>query len=614
MTSSIEVICLRLLLGLALLTMPVTAGMSLPVQAVSRDSNATKRSKLDLELQRVRRTHPDGLVRVIVKPVAGRHDAVVTKHRAHGDAIISEHTIVDAFSATVDADDLYALEADPDVAGVSADALVTSDATVDQVSDAVAAPLLETLGLDDVANGDGPSGKGVGIAVIDSGLERGSDLAGGEHGEQYDFAGGRRHVAPYDDYGHGTHVAGLISGSGKASEEEPEELAADGKLHSMKVRVFSGVAPKVRIVSLKVLNSAGGGLTSDVIDAIEFAVANRDKLKIDVINLSLGHPIYEPRATDPLVQAVEAAVRSGLIVVASAGNFGRNPEAGVAGYAGITSPGNALSAITVGAVDTKDTASRLDDRVASYSSRGPTWYDAAAKPDVVAPGHRLVAAAALRSSLYSDQPNRRVGPNDSKEKTPRYLMLSGTSMAAAVTSGVVALMLEAHRERFEQPLTPNAVKAMLEFSAIPLPGVDRLTQGAGSVNAAGAVALASSADPSSRSGSWWLTTGVEPSTTIDGTKFIWGQTVVWGNVLVGGSAAYYNLDAWALTVAWGNTVVWGNVVGLGNETDVVWQNRETWANTVVWGNALLDLGTSADGTVDWDSIGPTTVVWGNLMQ
>src|SRR5262249_2805744 len=158
--------------------------------------------------------------------------------------------------------------------------------------------------------------------------------------------------------------AGLIGGSGEGSTGEAEEIAGNGNPRRIKVHVYRGVAPKARIVSLKVLDRHGAGLTSDVIDAIEFAVQNRERLKIDIINLSLGHPIYEPRATDPLVQAVEAAVRAGIVVVASAGNFGKNPATGVAGYAGITSPGNAESAITVGAVDTRDTVSRLDDVVA----------------------------------------------------------------------------------------------------------------------------------------------------------------------------------------------------------------------------------------------------------
>ena len=145
-------------------------------------------------------------------------------------------------------------------------------------------------------------------------------------------------------------------------------IAANGDLFQ---KQFRGVAPKARLIALKVLDQNGAGSTSDVISAVEFATANKDRLGIDIINLSLGHPILESASTDPLVQAVEAAVRTGIVVVASAGNFGLNPETGEPGYAGIVSPGNAPSAITVGAAKTFDTAIRSDDRIAPYSSRGP---------------------------------------------------------------------------------------------------------------------------------------------------------------------------------------------------------------------------------------------------
>ena len=108
--------------------------------------------------------------------------------------------------------------------------------------------------------------------------------------------------APFDDYGHGTHVAGLIGG-----------------LQSLADIEYEGVAPAVQFVGLKVLDKNGGGRTSDVIRAIEFAIANKQKFGIDIINLSLGHPIFEPAATDPLVQAVEKATKAGIIVVASRG-------------------------------------------------------------------------------------------------------------------------------------------------------------------------------------------------------------------------------------------------------------------------------------------------------
>src|SRR4030095_4882651 len=106
---------------------------------------------------------------------------------------------------------------------------------------------------------------------------------------------------------------------------------------------YVGVAPNARLIGLKVLNSQGRGTTDNVVRAIEFAVANKALLGIDVLNLSLGHPIFEPAATDPLVQAVEHASRAGIVVVVSVGNFGLSATTGQSGYAGVASPGNAPS-------------------------------------------------------------------------------------------------------------------------------------------------------------------------------------------------------------------------------------------------------------------------------
>ena len=228
------------------------------------------------------------------------------------------------------------------------------------------------------------------VALIDSGIYP-SSAFDGRIKAFYDFTAGMTIAkAPFDDYGHGTHVAGLIGGLQGAAEIE-----------------YAGVAPSVQFVGLKVLDSTGGGRTSDVIRAIEFAIANKRRFGIDIINLSLGHPIFEPAATDPLVQAVEKASKAGIIVVTSAGNHGVD-EAGQIGFAGITSPGNAPSAITVGAADHRATVTREDDRIAAYSSNGPTWYDGLVKPDVVAPGHFLGSEAAPNSSLFKTYPSLRV--------------------------------------------------------------------------------------------------------------------------------------------------------------------------------------------------------------
>ena len=161
---------------------------------------------------------------------------------------------------------------------------------------------------------------------------------------------------------------------------------------------FSGVAPGAHIVSLRVLDERGQGSTSDVIAAIDWAVANRAAYGLRVINLSLGKPVLESWVDDPLVQAVERASRAGLVVVASAGNWGTLPD-GTRVRDGITSPGNAPSAITVGAIDTMGTAARSDDRVADWSSRGLTAIDGFLKPDVSAPGRRIVSSASAQSTL-----------------------------------------------------------------------------------------------------------------------------------------------------------------------------------------------------------------------
>jgi len=501
-------------------------------------------------------------------------------------------------------EELESLARDSDVDSVSIDADVTSTDAADQTTAPPDSTLVETLGLDDVAF----TGKDIGIAVIDSGLERNHDLDRSRD-EVYDFTASGRKVKAFDDYGHGTHVAGLISGTGELSKTKVLLVQSNGSSKWVDKRLYRGVAPDARIVSLKVLDASGSGQTSHVIEAIEFAIANRKQLGIDIINLSLGHPVYEPPATDPLVRVVEKAAQAGIVVIAAAGNYGVNPQTGGVGYAGITSPGNAPSAITVGALNTRNTVSRLDDEVAAYSSRGPTWYSGGAKPDIVAPGHALISDAAIDGALYKQLATRRVSTSRNKEAP--YLRLSGTSMAAAVTSGVVARMLEAHERRFHRSLPSNAVKAFLEYSAFTVANADALTQGAGALNGAGAVALATSADPSTPSGAWWLADGVEPATSIDGVTLPWSQSILWGTTIVGGTSVYYNLPAWSQSILWGTGNLSGNSILWG--TNVVWDNPSTWASAIVWGHNLLQ---TTDGTsILWGTanhVDPTSILWGTI--
>ena len=514
--------------------------------------------KLDAALQ----TSPPGTVRVIVRTAPGQATKVSDGLRNRGRAVFKQYTLIDAVATQATADDLAALQADPAVVGISIDAVVAGTAVTAPTSDA--STLLSTLRLPLQS----VSGKGVGIAVVDSGITLNGDFSNVSF---YDFTSGVP-SAPYDDFGHGTHVSGLIAGKGSLSQG-----------------TYTGIAPRAKLIEFKTLDVQGCALTSTVIAAIEFAVANKNALGIDIINLSLGHPIFESVQTDPLVLAVEAATRAGIVVVVAAGNVGRSRTTGAPGYAGILSPANAPSAITVGALDTKNTTARSDDAVAAYSSRGPTWYDALAKPDLVAPGQSLIADAAIGSTLYAALPNAQISGNGG---IARYMRLNGTSMAAAVTSGVAALVIEASRNAYGVTPTPAAVKSILMYTALPLGGVDALTQGHGALNASGAVALTIAAGAAG-----WPAAGFDglvtpPTTTIGGETWRWSQAAESSDTVVWGTADGATLPVWAQTVVWGtvsfdgDTVVWGTydsdtvVWGTNDSDTVVWGTNDT----VVWGS------------------------------
>lgn len=570
----------------------VTIGVALLLSAPAPVRRSSAPQKFDRAVLRALTNDHEPSLRVIVRARPGTIAAVRDRMHALGAAILSEHLSISAVAARVPREALSLLSSDPRVTRISSDAVVRTSGTASSLNDNL---LLATLGLLDRE----VDGQGVGVAVVDSGIKFSADLPGNRM-VSYDFTQGGVKTPPGDDYGHGTHVAGLIASLGRLSND-----------------LYQGVAPGVRLVSLKVLDSTGAGYTTDVVRAIEFAIENRATLGIDIINLSLGHPIYEPAAEDPLVQVVERAVAAGIVVVTSSGNFGGDPATHEPAWAGITSPGNAPSAITVGALDIADTVTRRDDTVAWYSSRGPTWYDAYAKPDLVAPGHRMVSDTAPTSELYATYPGGLVTTSAKSTKAARYLRLSGTSMAAAVTSGVVALVLEANRAvPGAGALTPNAVKAILEFTAFPLDAYDLLTQGAGALNGAGAVALAGSIDATAPRGSSWLAGTVSPYTTIDGESLAWGQRIVWGDRVIWGNYVYTNDPAWALRVIWGDTVVWGNRVIWGDT--VVWGSQLTWASRVIWGNTYLGV---TDGTtvvwgdrVIWGNVSAQRVIWGNLAE
>ena len=400
----------------------------------------------------------------------------------------------------------------------------------------------------------GYTGAGVGVALIDSGVFNHPDLKGGAFGGSrvvwnQSFVPGNGSAS--DQYGHGTHIAGLIAGNG-ASSTGPGYT-----------RTFKGIAPGANIINLRVLDQNGAGTDSAVIAAINTAILLKPLFNIRVINLSLGRPVYESYTLDPVCQAVEAAWQNGIVVVVAAGNDGRYLATN--GYGTINSPGNDPYVITVGAMKPMGTPTRNDDVMASYSSKGPSVIDHVVKPDLVAPGNLLVSLEEA-GTLYQAYPGNRVPYSyymsaGSSAPSTNYFTLSGTSMAAGVVSGVVADLLQKSPK-----LTPDQVKARLMKTAWkslpayssttdPTTGItytdqdDIFTVGAGYVDVEAALASTDVAsgrakspnatyDP--KSGNVYLAS--DPSA-------IWGNSAMWGNSAVWGSSQFVT----------SNSAMWGIV-------------------------------------------------------
>jgi serine protease AprX len=324
------------------------------------------------------------------------------------EAIFRHFRLIPATALRVKAGELKALEEDPRVEAIWPDKPVY--ALLDVSVPLIRAPQVWEKGF---------TGRGIKVAVVDTGIDYEHPDFSGRILAYTSFVGGDGK----DDHGHGTHVAGIIAGSGEAS---------GGK--------YRGVAPEALLLSAKVLRADGSGMMSDVMAGIEWAVEQGAK----VINLSLGSP-GPCDGTDALSAMCDAAVKAGVVVCAAAGNDGPSPGT-------VGSPGCAREVITVGASDDSD-------QVAPFSSRGPTA-DGRVKPDILFPGVGIVSCRAGGTSMGN--------PVDDF-----YTSASGTSMATPHASGVAALLLQAYPD-----LSPAQVKARMMDSALNL-NLDPNTQGAG---------------------------------------------------------------------------------------------------------------------------------------
>jgi serine protease AprX len=515
-------------------------------------------------------------VRVIVQYRQVPTSAHYATMRGRGALLHAKLHLINGASFTIPVSALAALEADPEVASVTIDHPLN---VMDDLTNSA-------TGVSAAWNA-GFTGAGIGVAVIDSGINdshpdlKDSSETNSRVVYHQDFTGTATSNASgghYDLYGHGTHVAGIIGGNGYLSGGH-----------------YAGVAPGVNLVDLRALDANGSGTDSTVIAAIQRAIALQSTYNIRVINLSLGRGIPVSYTLDPLCQAVESAWKSGIVVVVAAGNLGRLNINGSNGFGTVTAPGNDPFVLTVGASKSNGSSSALAETKASYSSKGPTTYDHVVKPDIMAPGNDIVSLVAPGTTLAAEYPAQLITGTDGNND---YMKLSGTSMATPAVAGAVALLLQE-----QGTLTPDQVKArlmktatkmnMLSTSAwVPhlsltfIDYYDLFSVGSGLMNVQAAVSnndlapatVGSALSPyvvyNPQTGSVSMVNG---NSTVSGNSVVWGSSVVWGCSVVWGSSIVNGTSVvWGSSLPWNNnalsafSVVWGSSTGTASATSVVW--------------------------------------------
>src|SRR4051794_20055604 len=374
--------------------------------------------------------------------------------RQLGGRITHDLPLIGGFSARVPANDVPLLSRLPGVQGVMP-ALPAHVQSAPGTYNNIPSVFKKVTRGDALANA-GANGQGVTVALIDTGVTSLPDISGALQRitdpiglTQYDCVNLTSEPTCVDSYGHGTFMAGLIAGNGSSS---------NGK--------YVGMAPRAKIISLKIAGASGASDVSTIIAALQWVVQNRAAYNIRALNLSLGTDSSQSYTIDPLDYAVERAWQAGIVVNVAASN--RGPAAGT-----ISKPADDPFVITIGAIDDKGSNGLGDDVLPNFSGRGPTAADGLAKPDVVAPGGHIVSLAAPGAAVTTEFPSTMTAP---------YRRGSGTSMATAVVTGLVAQMISAN-----PTLSPDRVKFMLTRTARPDASTDRMAVGSGIVDGAAAM-------------------------------------------------------------------------------------------------------------------------------
>src|SRR5216117_2537292 len=571
------------LVALALALLPAAS----PVRAQS-----VAAEKIDPALRDLMQADPLALLPVIVEmqhpvtpfvgaPNVDRALGALDLLRQYG-IPVAALSLIDGAAGFANAAGIDAVSLAPTVARIHHDATVGPRPSVEPPLVAPPDQLSGTYPL--VVNADrvwqqGTTGGGVTVAVLDSGVAADADLVQPANRilASVNFADQR---LASDPGGHGTHIAGIIAGNGSRSGGE-----------------FVGIAPQANVVDVRVLGSTGSGRISSGIRGIEWVLAHRAVYNIRVINLSFGAPAHLSYRLDPMSAAVEIAWRRGLVVVAASGNGGPQRDT-------VDTPGIDPYAITVGATDDRGTLGRGDDMLAWFSAWGSA--DSNAKPDLVAPGRRIVSLRVPGSALDTLFPDRVVLAQNGST----YFRLTGTSMATAVVSGAAALLLQGRPN-----LTPDQVKGLLVGTTQPygawsgqvLP--DPIADGSGLLNAYAATIAApcdAAPDPGLLPGGFLVGTlfspapvpcanrGLRPADGFARAQYpvLFGSPLQWQDPLAGG--IFWPLLTWD-TLVW-NSAAWDNFAWDG----VAWDSI-AW-DSVAWDSAAWD-------SIAWDSIAWDSIAW-----
>ncbi|HZJ58000.1 MAG TPA: S8 family peptidase [Clostridia bacterium] len=373
--------------------------------------------KIDPELMKTMSAMSEQTVSIILHSHGGCDNRCQEILDKLGGEVKYEYPLIDSFSVEISSSKLMELASARYVRYIAAD--VSVNAQMDIASQEIKSNVL---------NKSGYKGKGIGIAIIDTGIYPHADFLrpGNRIKEFKDFVD--KKDSPYDDNGHGSFVAGVAAGNGYLSR---------GK--------YQGIAPEADIIALKALNKDGSGNTSDILAAIQWVADHQKENNIKVLSMSLGTDANRLSGNDSMVRAVEALWDRDITVVVAAGNSGPKPST-------ITSPGISPKVITVGAVDDKRTPNISDDTIAEFSSRGPVGIRI--KPDVTAPGVKVV-------SVNSNK-DYKSGQRNITSTVP-YTTMSGTSVATPMVSGSAAVLLQKYPS-----WTPRQVKGALMDNAVPI--------------------------------------------------------------------------------------------------------------------------------------------------